>query len=92
MNKRNIIEYITGIKKDDAEGTYIIDAIENTKAELEAARSVFNNVQDPKLIELAIYSEKVALRRYAYLLAIAKERDIRVSNEYILDKCIRMVE
>lgn len=90
MNKKNIIQYITGIKEN--EGLDIVDAIEDAKAELEAARSTFDNVQDSKLIELAIYAEEVALKRYEYLLSLAKERDIRVSNEYILDRCIRMAE
>ena len=92
MNKKNIIQYITGIKESDNEGADIVDAIEDAKAELEAARSIFDNVQDSKLIELAIYAEEVALKRYEYLLSLAKERDIRVSNEYILDRCIRMAE
>ncbi|MBS5927603.1 MAG: DUF2508 family protein [Clostridium sp.] len=92
MNKKNIIQYITGIKESENEGLDIIDAIEDAKAELEAARSIFDNVQDSKLIELAIYAEEVALKRYEYLLSLAKERDIRVSNEYILDRCIRMAE
>lgn len=92
MNKKNIIKYLTGINETENEGNDIINAIEDTKAELEAARSAFDNVQDPRLIELSIYAEEVALRRYAYLISIAKERDIRVSNEYILDRCMRMAE
>ena len=92
MNKKNIIQYITGINENENEGLDIVDAIEDAKAELEAARSTFDNVQDSKLIELAIYAEEVALKRYEYLLSLAKERDIRVSNEYILDRCIRMAE
>ena len=90
MNKKNIVEYITGVKEN--EGAYIIDEIEEAKAEIDSARSIFDNVQDPQLIELAIYAEEVALKRYAYLLSIAKQRDIRVSNEYILDRCVRMAE
>ena len=58
MNKKNIIQYITGIKENENEGLDIVDAIEDAKAELEAARSTFDNVQDSKLIELAIYAEK----------------------------------
>ena len=92
MNKKNIIQYITGIKESENEGADIVDAIEDAKAELEAAISTFDNVQDSRLIELAIYAEEVALKRYEYLLSLAKERDIRVSNEYILDRCIRMAE
>ena len=44
MNKKNIIQYITGIKESENEGLDIIDAIEDAKAELEAARSIFDNV------------------------------------------------
>lgn len=92
MNRKNIIQYIMGVNKINTEEFEIIEAIEETKIELESARSIFDNVRDPKLIEVAIYAEEVAKKRYEYLLSLAKERNIRVSNEYILDKCIRMAE
>lgn len=92
MNKKNIMHYLIGTKEESTENSEIILAIEDAKSELEAARSTFDNVQDPRLVELAIFAEEVALRRYSYLLDVAKERDIRVKSEYILDRCIKMVE
>lgn len=40
---------------------------------LESARRYFDYVDDPQLIEYAIYSEKAAISRLSYLLKKAKE-------------------
>lgn len=58
------------------EDKQIIDSIEQAKAEMEVASCMFENVSDPKLIEVAIYSEEAAKKRYEYLLGIAKEREL----------------
>lgn len=80
MGKR-YIEKKTEERNKDIE---ILDAIEETIKELEMARSLFDNVQDNYLIEIAIYSETVAKKRYAYLLLLAKERGLKVDGQYIL--------
>ena len=41
---------------------------------MEAAESMFNSVNDPKLIEAAIYREEAAKRKFDYLLSVAKEQ------------------
>ena len=41
--------------------------------EMEAAESLFNNTNDPRLIEAAIYKETAAKKRFDYLFSIAKE-------------------
>lgn len=92
MNKNNIIEYLRNIKGCPKEENEIMKAIEDTKIELDCARSIFDNVSDPKLIEMAIFAEEVAKKRYEYLLAIAKERGIKVSDGYMLDKCLKLVQ
>lgn len=56
------------------------------------ARSMFNNVNDDKLIEVAIYSENVARKRYDYLLSIAREKGIRVEHNYVVENNVRIVE
>lgn len=92
MNKKNIVEYLMNVKGCYKEEDQIMKAIEDTKIELDCARSIFDNVSDPKLIEMAIYAEEVAKKRYEYLLTIAKKKNIKVSNEYVLDKCLRVVQ
>ena len=70
----------------------IIKAIENTKLEIETARNLFNIVYDENLIEMAIYLEEAAKKRLEYLIALAKEKAIIVSTQYILYQCINMSE
>ncbi|MGL5151782.1 MAG: YaaL family protein [Clostridium sp.] len=92
MNKDNIINILTNVAEefDDNEG--ILEEIEKAKLEMEAARSFFENVSEPKLIDVAIYTEEVAKRRYDYLISIARKNNIRVTKQYILDKCTRIAE
>lgn len=92
VNKNKIFEYLIGMNNQDGEGVKLLEAIEQAKLELESARCVFNNVQDPKLIEVAIYSEEVAIRRYEYLIRLAREKGIKVSNDYVIDQCARLAE
>lgn len=77
MDRNLILDLITANvdfkKKEDLE---IIECINEARIEIEVARSMFEFVSDPKLVELAIYSEEVAKRRYDYLISLAKERSI----------------
>lgn len=70
----------------------ILEAIEETKSELEVARNLFDSVEDFKLIEIAIFAEEKAKRRYSYLIMLAKQKGIKVSNEYILEHCVKFAE
>ena len=97
MNKYKIIEYVIGKmsqdkKNKDLLGEELLRQVEYTIIEIETARSMFNSVEDPKLIEVAIYSEEIAKQRFDYLLSIARERGISVSNEYIVGKFLEIVE
>ncbi|MBD7912546.1 MULTISPECIES: DUF2508 family protein [Clostridium] len=92
MNKRNIIEYVKGIISNNKTDDELITEIEYALLEIETARNIFNNVEDPRLIEVAIYSEEVAMKRFDHLLSIARERGISVSNEYIVDKFLELAE
>ena len=97
MNKYKIIEYVIGKmsqdkKNKDLLGEELLREVEYTIIEIETARSMFNSVEDPKLIEVAIYSEAIAKQRFDYLLSIARERGISVSNEYIVNKFLEIVE
>lgn len=93
MNRNSIVNYF--LKVTDSNTTkenYLIEAIEEAKLDMEAARSVFDNVSDFHLVELAIYSEEVAKKRYDYLIALAKEMGVRASKQYIIDQCYSLAE
>ena len=92
MERFNIRKYISSRTNKYNEDTELLQAIEDAVKELEAARSLFDNVQDTNLIEVAIYSEAVARKRYEYLLILAKKRGLRVSNEYVLDQCMKLTQ
>ena len=92
MNKKRIVEHL--IDKTNNPNVYVklIEDMEIAKMEINAAHSMFNNVNDEKLIEVAIYSENVARKRYDYLLAIAREIGISVGYDYIIEKSIKIAE
>ena len=76
MNKNLIIEFLMGKIDYSKEDQDIIDSIEAAKEEMEVASCMFENVNDPKLIEVAIYTQEAAKKRYEYLLSLAKKREI----------------
>ena len=92
MNKRNIVECL--MDKTDTPNVYakLLEDMENAKMEISVARSMFNNVNDDRLIEVAIYSENVARKRYDYLLSIARECGISVGTDYIIEKSVQIAE
>lgn len=55
----------------------ILKSIDETLMEIECIRNSFDNVSDPRLIEMAIYNEKAAKARYCYLISEAKRLGIR---------------
>ncbi|MCR1951999.1 MULTISPECIES: DUF2508 family protein [unclassified Clostridium] len=71
--EKNKIQY----SEDDLE---LLSAIKDAITEMEVARSLFNSVSDPQLIELAIHAEDVAKTRYDYLISMAKRRELRKIN------------
>jgi Protein of unknown function (DUF2508). len=91
MNKRNIVEYL--MYKTDTVNMYekLLEDMEIAKMEINAARSMFNNVNDDDLIEVAIYSENVARKRYDYLLSIARKKGIRVGTDYIVERNVQSI-
>lgn len=76
MNKGFIADFLVNKIDYSKENQDIIDSIEEAKAEMEVARCMFDNVNDLKLIEVAIYSQAAAKTRYEYLLGLAKKRQI----------------
>ena len=92
MNKKNIVEYL--MDKTDNPNVYarLLEDMEKAKMEINVARSMFNNVNDDRLIEVAIYSENVARKRYDYLLSLARESGIIVGADYIIEKGVQIAE
>lgn len=91
MKKQFLSNYIKW-KEPVTEERRILDEIEQAKAEIEIAASIFQNVGDPLLIELAIYTEKAAKKRYSYLIELAKKMNISVDRDYIIERCTRLAK
>ena len=91
MDRINLGKYVINKTDKNKEDIELLQAIHDAIKEIEAARSLFNNVQDSKLINIAIFSEDVAKKRYDYLISLAKQKGLRVSKNYILDNCMKCV-
>ncbi|SHE76149.1 DUF2508 family protein [Clostridium fallax] len=66
----------------------IIELIRLAKVEIDIARENFNYLDDPKLIEMAIYQEQAAKSKFEYLVLEAKRKGIKAEDEKIyLDYC-----
>lgn len=92
MNKKNIVEYLMDKTVNPNVYAKLLEDMELAKMEINVARSMFNNVNDDRLIEVAIYSENVARKRYDYLLSIARERGISVGIDYIIENSVQIAE
>jgi len=68
----------TKVEVDNLRGDNIIEAIKESLKEIESARSFFEAVSEPKLVDYAIYMEAAAQSRYTYLIHQAKEKGITV--------------
>ena len=61
MNIKNILSLILAKYNNDTRiSDKVLEEIQESIKEIEAAESMFNNVEDPKLIEAAIYREEAA--------------------------------
>lgn len=58
----------------------LIEEIEKTTNEWKLCREYFENVEDPKLVDYAIYKEQAIKCRYIYLLLQARKMGIKVDN------------
>ena len=58
----------------------IIAAIEEAKKELQECRDYFELVDEPVLVDYAIYKEAAAKSKYAYLIEEAKKLGIKVNG------------
>lgn len=51
----------------------LLEEIKEAIDELESVRQYFDSVNEPELIDYAIYREKAAITRLSYLLRVAKD-------------------
>ena len=83
MDIKNVLSLILVkyYNNDDRISDKVLEEIQESIREMEAAESMFNSVDDPKLIEAAIYREEAAKRKFDYLLSVAKEQYSREKIE-----------
>lgn len=80
MNKNNIINYVMDNIEYDTEDEKMIQAVENARKEWLIARDYFEMVNDDKLIEYAIFTERAARARFIYLLNQVKDKGIKINS------------
>jgi hypothetical protein len=85
MDRNFIIEYLSKKLSYTKDQTELVKAIEEAREQLQYARRYFDIVDEPKLIDHAIYMEDAARTKLTYLLGEAKERGIRVDSSMFLD-------
>ncbi|WP_238883447.1 DUF2508 family protein [Clostridium sp. YIM B02551] len=90
MNRKFILESL--LKKKVTNEVSLIKDIEQAVKDIKVAESMFESVSDPKLIEIAIYSEEVARKRLDFLLREAKDNNSKVDNTYIVEKSSGLAE
>lgn len=77
------LNLIKSCKNND--NSKLLEEIKLAIDELEGIRKYFDCVDEPELIDYAIYREKAAITRLSYLLRVAKKtRDYKISEA--LDK------
>ncbi len=77
MNKKNVLDFLLiRYEKEERISKEILTELRETISEMEAAESLFNITDDPKLIEAAIYKEEAARKRFDYLFKTAKKEYI----------------
>jgi len=62
----------------DPEGAELLRAVEDAHREWQRARTYFDTVTDPRLVDYAIFSIGAAERRYMFLLDEARKRGLHV--------------
>lgn len=85
MNKSIIASLIIKKSKYTAEQKKLLNAIEKAREDLKVAREYFNAVNDPRLVDYAIYREEAAKARYMFLLNEAKKNELKV-------ECLNSIE
>lgn len=61
---------------EEVEEEELVSTIDDARREWLSACSFFNEVSDPDLVDMAIYSMDAAEKRYIYLLKLAKVKGL----------------
>lgn len=83
MENREITNDLTS-SKYTVEQKRLLNAIDKARKDLKLAREYFNVVNDPRLVDYAIYMEEALKAKYMYLLNEAKKSGLKVYGENIL--------
>ena len=62
----------------------LLKAIEQAVEDLNSARIFFENANDPRLVDVAIYQEEAARAKYGYLIYQAKQKGLKAETKYCL--------
>ena len=79
MNRKNIVDNINKKNSPSIEDLEMISAIREAKEDWKTAALYFELVDEPALVDYAIYLQQAARTRYTYLLKKAKEQNIKVA-------------
>ncbi len=84
MDKKTIASLLIRKSKYTFEQKKLLNSIEKAREDLEVAREYFNSVDDPRLIDYAIYREEAAKARYMFLLNEAKKNGLKGTEKDFL--------
>jgi len=86
MDRKKIIEILFSNLKYTQEQRDIITQLEEAKFQWEIAKKCFAMVDDPKLIDYAIYREDQCKAKYIYFLLEAKRKNVTIDASYMIEE------
>ena len=85
MNRKKIIEILFSTTKYTPEQKDIIILLEEAKLEWESSKEYFQVVDEPKLVDYAIYREDQSRARYIYFLLEARRKEVTIDASYMIE-------
>lgn len=86
MDRKKIIEILFSTLEYTEDEKDIIIQLEEAKIEWESAKHFFQVVDDPKLVDYAIYREDQSKAKYMYFLLEARRKDITINASYMIEE------
>lgn len=68
------------VREGEGDCPELLEAVAQAHREWVAAKTFFNSVTDPDLVDYAIYRIEAAQKRYVYLLRQAKQEGLRTGE------------
>lgn len=84
MDRKRIASYLIKKSKYTEEQKRLLNAVDKAREDLDIARQYFNIVNDPRLVDYAIYMEEAAKAKYMYLLNEAKKAGLKFQGDTII--------